>query len=295
MQMRKMREMLKSQWYLMVHSGGFWLAFVLILAFTLSSFLGNAGRSWGENEQKIRTAVNMTVLAGSRAKEFAGLTALVISLPFASSYITDRHYRTAAYLLSRGNRADYLRAKLTMCFIGGALLVLIPLLMDAVLCAAAFPNNGNYLFGEEGTANYAGFLTGANQTYRSVSPAIWFLRLFLISPWLYCLLYILLFSVFAGGMSMVVFAVSCWLPVHKIFLIFPAGAILFLLRAADEHLFFQAMGDSGTTYVNLSVVDYFLPFSRGGQSPWVLLGVVLSAVVFCGISLRHLQNKEQIG
>lgn len=39
--------MLRNQWYLMIHSGGFWLAFLLMLGFTLGGFLHNVKNSWG--------------------------------------------------------------------------------------------------------------------------------------------------------------------------------------------------------------------------------------------------------
>lgn len=286
--------MLRNQWYLMIHSGGFWLAFLLMLGFTLGGFLHNVKNSWGENTQELWTAINMTALGGGRADDFVCLLALVVSLSFAASYIADRHYRVTDCILSRTDRRIYLEAKFIICFIGSFLIAAVPLLADALLCAVTFPNNDNYMFGAAGTADYAVYLSGASQTYASVSPAMGLVKLFLFSPWLYYLVYVLLFSVFSGMLGILVLAVSCWLPLHKVLLLFPAGLLIFLTRAADERLFFEAAHRPETVYINLSVADYFIPFSRSGQNVWVILGAIVCLFLFCWISMRHVWKTERI-
>ena len=87
------------------------------------------------------------------------LLCFAIVLPFSLSYVVDRENQATVFFLSRSDKKTYLRAKMSMCFIGGAILVALPLLVNLFLCAVTFPDTHTYYIGSYGTGNYARSLT----------------------------------------------------------------------------------------------------------------------------------------
>lgn len=88
-------------------------------------------------------------------------------LPFATSYIGDRSSGYIGMYIGRVSYRNYLRSKLCACFIGGFILVFIPLIINLTLCNAAFVHNGSHYMGDIGSTILADNLTGRTLNYNT--------------------------------------------------------------------------------------------------------------------------------
>ena len=288
-----MKQALKTQWYLMLHTIEFRLAFSLVTALCLFSYLSGVISCWGAEISTIRTAFDQAAISAysNVSTYLVYLLCFVVVLPFSLSYLADRENRAAVFFLSRADKKTYLRAKMAMCFIGGAIVVAAPLLVNLLLCAATFPQTHNYYIGAYGTGNYAAGLTGANQLYPSVHPSISFLRVFLWNPWMYHLLYIFLLSSFCGLLSMTVLAFSFFISRQKILLFLPVFVFLRVFKVVDGFLLGRAIAGEGR-YVNFSIMEYFLSFGFAGQSVWLIGAVIAALLLFCFLACRYALGRE---
>ena len=288
-----MRQALKTQWYLMLRTIEFKLAFSLVTALTLFSYLSEVVSCWGAEISTIKTASDQVAISayGGVSTYLVYLLCFAIVLPFSLSYVVDRENQATVFFLSRSDKKTYLRAKMSMCFIGGAILVALPLLVNLFLCAVTFPDTHTYYIGSYGTGNYARSLTGTNQLYSSVHPSISFLKVYLWNPWLYHLLYVFLLSAFCGLLSMTVLAFSFFFSRHKIFLFLPVYVFIRIFKVVDSFLFSRAMAGTGR-YVNCSIMEYFLSFGFPGQSIWVIGTVIAALLIFCWLACRYAAGRE---
>ena len=103
--------------------------------------------------------------------------------------------RCVSVILVRTNWKSYLRGKLAVSAIGSMSVVLIPLLLNMLLCYFIFPNNLNLSWGAYEDNMYEISLLGENLLYSSVNPQYLFLSIYLKSPVLYQLLYFLILGV----------------------------------------------------------------------------------------------------
>ena len=103
---------------------------------------------------------------------------------------------------------SYLRGKLAVSAIGSMSVVLIPLLLNMLLCYFIFPNNLNLSWGAYEDNMYEISLLGENLLYSSVNPQYLFLSIYLKSPVLYQLLYFLILGVFSGICGAICMAIS---------------------------------------------------------------------------------------
>lgn len=132
----------------------------------------------------------------------------LVVLACSTSYVSDKKNRCVSVILVRSNWKKYLRGKLAVAAIGSMSVVLIPLLLNMLLCYFIFPNNLNLTWGAYEDNMYEVSLLGENLLYSSVNPQYLFLKIYLKSPVLYQLLYFVIFGLFSGICGAFVMAIS---------------------------------------------------------------------------------------
>lgn len=103
-------------------------------------------------------------------KIFSAIWPFLIVLACSTSYISEKKNRCVSVILVRTNWKSYLRGKLAVSAIGSMSVVLIPLLLNMLLCYFIFPNNLNLSWGAYEDNMYEISLLGENLFYSSVNP-----------------------------------------------------------------------------------------------------------------------------
>lgn len=80
-------------------------------------------------------------------KIFSAIWPFLIVLACSTSYVSEKKNRCVSVILVRTNWKSYLRGKLVVSAIGSMSVVLIPLLLNMLLCYFIFPNNLNLSWG----------------------------------------------------------------------------------------------------------------------------------------------------
>ena len=103
-------------------------------------------------------------------KIFSAIWPFLIVLACSTSYVSEKKNRCVSVILVRTNWKSYLRGKLAVSAIGSMSVVLIPLLLNMLLCYFIFPNNLNLSWGAYEDNMYEISLLGENLFYSSVNP-----------------------------------------------------------------------------------------------------------------------------
>lgn len=213
---------------------------------------------------------------------FCILWPFLIVLPFSTSYVDDYKNQLLHVYFSKVSRRDYYVSKLVAAFAGTAFIIAVSFLTNLLLCNCFFPHNGNTWIGEYQMPNFYRGLLGTNIDYDTPYPSIPFLRVYLFSPFLYNLIYILLFSSFSGLMSSFIMSLSFWLKKNKIILFAPVFIMTQLLRVIDAQAFSKAIESRGF-YINVNIFEYFSPLFSKGLVPFFLpsIFILLFAIMIC--------------
>ncbi len=201
-------------------------------------------------------------------------------LPAAASYIDDFENGLLPAYLSRTSRKDYYVSKVAACFIGTALVMFVPFLINLLFCNLFFPHNANTWYGEYQMGNYYRQLLGMNLLYRTDHTVTPLLRLLLFCPFLYNLVFLLFFSAFTGLLGALIMSVSFMFRIKRILLFIP---LFLLFRAADtfDVCIFNAALSGNAVYKNYKIMDYITPNLFHGQDyrTFLLFTCVIAAAI----------------
>lgn len=209
---------------------------------------------------------------------FAAIYPFLIVLPCATSYIEDYKNQLLPIYLSRCSRTDYYISKLAACFVNTALVMAIPFLINLILCNIFLPHNCNTWLGQYQLENYYRNILGTNLLYHTGHTEMPLFRIFLVSPFLYNLIFLMIFSLFSGVVASGMMSFSFLCKKNKIVLFIPFYVVVRALRVYDNYMFSSAM-DQGRLYTNYDILDYITPMSSKGHSVWFIIAVVAAIVV----------------
>lgn len=210
----------------------------------------------------------------------------IIVMPFATSYIDDYKNQLIMVYASRVSRVKYFISKLIVAYIGTALIVAIPFLLNLALCNIFFPHNMNVLYGSYQMKNYYNTLLGLNFMYEPTSNNLPFLELYLQNPISYNLLYIALFSLLTGLLGMFAMACAFVIKKSKILVYVPIYVIVQVAQSVDM-AFFNAALDEGEKYIAINPIDYFLPLNNGGGFS---IAIILTEICLISIGIFLMSN-----
>lgn len=209
---------------------------------------------------------------------FAILYPFLIVLPFATSYVEDCKNQLLPVYFSRCSKKNYYISKLIACFLGTALVIAVPFFLNLLLCNIFLPHNNNTWIGEYQLENYYRNLLGTNHLYSVKYPKMPLLKIFLYSPFLYNLVYLLIFSLFSGLLGSFVLSISFWLKKNKLVLFLPVFVIMRLLQVYDSYHFSNALSNEEIVYTNCNLLDYVVPTFLSGHNPFYI-GIVILVIL----------------
>lgn len=208
------------------------------------------------------------------------LMPLIVSIPFADSYFSDREKNTIYAVLSKCSSKYYYFSKLIIVFLSGFIIILIPLLINFILNLFVFPVDSTVEF-------LNGFGQIQNQLYTLYPDEylpIFFYHLFCTNQYLYELTYLLIASLFGGLMSVIVFQISFFYKGNRILL----NCLLFIFNNLLSVIL-------GQLPVNLNLQHYIFAGYTGCNQSYLGFSVLIiaySALAFLPIpiTIKRLRN-----
>lgn len=208
------------------------------------------------------------------------LMPLIVVIPFADSYYTDRENNTIYAILSKSTLKQYYYSKLICVFVSGVIIILIPLMINYLLNFAVFPR--------ESTVEYLnGFGQIQNQLYTAYPDEflpIFFYHLFCTNQYLYELVYLLISSAFGGLFAVIAFQISFVYKGNKLLL----NCLIFIICNLLSII-------SSVLPINLNLQNYiFAGYAGGGQS-YLGFVIILVTCLVCSfltipLSIKRLKN-----
>lgn len=226
---------------------------------------------------------------------FSTIYPFLIVLPFATSFIDDLSKKTYLPVTLRGNKIQYIIGKYVAVFIGNFLMIFLPFLLNLCMCFMVYEKNDLTSFGERWLGNIDGILYGTNLKYNTPVKKTLFADIFMDKPFLYYILYLLLFAFLTGMLGVFLMAISMWIRKFKILLFVP---VYVLMRIADTYTSIsldKALSNPNRTFVNYNILDYVSPFGFSGGCYYpIFIGLILFIIIFAIISGIHTVRKDII-
>ncbi len=276
-----------TQLKIMLKRKEFKCAMLIMLAYACAAFLFVLKGYWGMDISLIKDA-NQAVCFSRQSNLwsfFSYMYPFLVVLPFSTAYIDDYNNQFLPVYFSRSSRRSYYISKLLAGFIGTALVIAIPCFINLILCNIFLPHNDNTWLGEYQMENFYRQLLGTNLLYDRTPLAhaeMPFLKIYLLSPFLYNVVFLIIFSVFSGFLGAFILSLSFGFKKYKIVLFIPLFVLLELSRVFDGHMLSSAM-EKGIFYSNYNILDYVVPTFFKGQNFLFFGGVILvmAGIIIC--------------
>lgn len=195
-----MKKCLRCQMRLLVRSPGFWVAMAFGVLYAVGYFVAMCLRNMHLDAiaQPTPYSAYSTHGLSFTTPYFMYLFPILACISFSDSSLYERNNHLLAPLLGKMGIGRYYRSKLVAVFCGGFLPIFATQALNMGLCLIAFPLNGTQRYGWDLFQDYTYW-------YHVSDPHFFFQHLYLYSPYLYYLLYMLLSALVAG-----LFAVAAW-------------------------------------------------------------------------------------
>lgn len=281
----------------MINKKGFCTSFIVMLVFSLFSFVVCASRSWGEELSQVLSA-DSQFMGNAYSPTwyfFTYLFSFIIVLPHSLSYITDLELGTYSVIVVRSGKKQYLVSKIFATFIGNFVLITIPFLVNLILCHLTFSNEPNFIFGEYGLPNYFRTIMGTNYVFSAFQKEIPFLPIFLLSPTLYNILYILILGFASGIFGVLVLSISFIFSKRRAYLFAPVYLLMLLTSVLSEYSYSKAVNNPGQVFINFDLMDYLAAFGYPGKSALYIAILLVISLAFCiATFIKALYNDQLI-
>lgn len=273
-----MKKHIKFQMQNAFSSTGFLIILMLMSAFAVVSFIIKCIGTYQADIISVPSAFTQFFLNTYINDEFVGIFEII--LPFAAvaafsdSFLTDLNSDYITASITRGSIKHYYFSKMIAVFTCGALVILLPQLINFLLCLITFPQDSTYI--------YTWDLWQTHFFDASSFEHFLFAKLYIFSPYLYFLLYILICSVFSGITALIAYQFS-FIIQNRIFTLSFMFIIVNLL-----HRYIDAKG------VPYDVNEYIFGNYVGGQTYTYMLLIFAFYAVFAfapiPLALKKLRN-----
>lgn len=191
---------------------------------------------------------------GIAALLYYNLLPLCAAIPYAASVFEDKRTGYIRSLVSQYGRKKYFLCRYWMTFFSGAVVIVLPLLVNYLTVACFVP---------------ARMPDSTMDIYYQVYWDTLFGKLFYLHPLLYDFLYLMLDGIFAGIWATVPLACSLYFKSKLSVYIVPFIALAFLSFAAEQALAYRV-------WLTVAPVNLIRPISSGNfESGWVLFAEIL--------------------
>jgi hypothetical protein len=210
------------------------------------------------------------------------LLPLVVSIPFADSYFTEKSSKTLSALLPRfSSPMRYYYSKLCVVFISSTVVILIPLLLNMALNLIAFPL--------QSMADITGWSSDETWYHDAfLAKQILYPNLFALHPYLYNLVFTAMLSMFSGMIGVFTFAASFFVKKNRVFVV----SLFFIINSILELLSSVTQGKRG---IVIAPFQYLFAWevTQGKSLPafaGILLVFVSATAVLTYFGLKKLED-----
>lgn len=282
----------KMQFLLMVHKKAFQISFLISLFYVFLTYIFYCATQFGMDISNILSADS--VFVGNSSTAFINylnvLFPFLVVMPFGFSFLTDKSINILPIIQTRIGVKRYYFVKMMVCFIGGFIIFFIPFVLNIIFNYITFPSSGKTFLGLLYDWNYSHDLTGENVSRLAVSSGLPFLKLYILSPLVYNLLYSFIFSAYMGILSVFCFSVSFLIKKNKIILFVPVFAIIYGLNMLTA-----IFDNEASTFTDYFIFHYITVDTMYGKSV-IFIALITSAFIFISVFLCIRQTKiDQIG
>lgn len=277
------------QFQYMIHKLGFKFSFFIMFIFGITSYLNNVRISMSEDISVIISADSSFALSSYNSLWglFTAILPFIIVFPYAFSYLEDNRLKIIPYVVNKTGKTNYFLSKTTACFIGGFLIIFIPFILNLILCHITFPDNYNTSFGIYNTSDYISNLTGSNVIINTEQKGLPLLKLYLINPFAYNLLYLCFFSLFSGILSVFSLACSFYLRKYNILLLVPTYLFFYIGNILDSYSY------SSASYTNYDWITYVCIDNFYGKDYKLFFCILLFIILFIVLSLIYAMKRDE--
>lgn len=213
--------MFKAQMRLMIKSNQFLFALTAMIAFVTLGFILNCISYFGSDIVAVPMANLLTVFNKSSLDMSFSIFSLAFplftALGFSDSFFTERKSHITDICLLRKNADSYYFSKLSAVFVSGLLIMLIPLLINFIMCIITFP-----VFSTSVGSNASALELSV---YRHEAYLVMFRSLFINYPYLRSLLSLALVSLTGGLVATITYQFSFFYSRSRIILLISFFAV----------------------------------------------------------------------
>lgn len=260
--------LIKNQIFLATHQTGFWIGTFVLLGYVVITFLYYCVTYFGVDAASTLDASDMYAFNGSAPcwQLFISIVPMLCALNFGYQNSENRKKGTNFYVSLKVTSKEYWKsmawANLFLTFGQFEVAALLSLLLNRI----AFPDTGVFFEGVMGTRAYWMNIT---ETYTYRWPE------FRIShPWLYAVVFSLIFSVFCMGMAHFLYAVSLYIKKNGLWIFVIAAGMSFIFHEVYMLGGYDLWGD-----ISVSVT-----FSQSGG---ITVALWLVMMILATILIRH--------
>lgn len=279
----------------MIRQKTFWFVFGLMLVLSIAIPVRYVIRFFGEYRYILPSAD--TLYIGNSGGNWWDYIALIfpflVVLPYSLSFLNENKSGVVLYVQARGNRKTYYYSQLITCFIGTALVFLVPFLLNILLNAILFPVNGNDYISTYNAydSNWTDTIMGKGFYRATLFHGYLFKKIAIMHPQLYNVLYAFGIAIASGVMGMFTYAVSILLQKNTISLLIANYLFFSIFIVLDRVL---EEGNIFPVYINTNLTDYLSNghFNHGLVYPIYLLFLLFEVVCSVLIIKSRLKKDE---
>lgn len=281
-----MRSAINYEFKTMLNKRSFCVSLIITLSFSIFSFGVIAFRSLGTEMSQVLSADScfMGNYYSPAWFFFIYIFSFVIVLPHSMSYISDIETGIYPLVVLRAGKKKYFLSKIIATFWGNFIIIALPFFVNLILCHLTFSNKPNYSFGEYGLPNYFTMVTGSSYMFSTQQSEIPFLPVFLTSPTLYNVIYILIVSIASGFLGIFVLSFSFLFIRKRAYLFAPVYLIMIASSVVSEYIYSRAISNSSVQFTNVNLMDYLAAFSYPGKNIIYISSIFILCVIFIVIA-----------
>jgi ABC-type amino acid transport system permease subunit len=196
-----------------------------------------------------------------------------------------------AVICVRENRKAYFKAKMKVVFWTEFMMVVLPFLINLILCLVSFKHIYSYYPSPYGGIENTDITVYSDPTFArgTTVPFVW---IFKKCPVLYVVLFLLFLGCFVGALGLFLLALSFWLPRVKILLFLPVFGLTKLGSVLSGWSYQRYLENHQYLYINFNLWHYVSPISYDGKVYGIFLLGVLFLCGFIFVSYRMICRKE---
>lgn len=263
-----LHQIIKAQWYLILHKKGFWFSFWVMLLINAISYLSSVWDGMGKDIFQMPRSTDYFSLAAwsSGISYIAVFFPFLVVFPVAFVSFDEELGKSSAFGILRSSYVLYYAGKAITAFLAGGVIVWIPFGLNVLWNTITFRGNVN---GYEGMLN--------SQIYFSDTNAA-FDKFYKLHPLGYEIVFVFLLGIFAGVCSLFAYCVCNYVKQYKVFCVLPVFVLFFVTRA---------LGFDG-----LVLEDYIFCPLGSACIPAMFIVEGLMAAVSCILLARYIKGKE---